>query len=85
LRTNIKVRDEPGRITFSIDGSRTYPSTGEVVDVRTKRIATLEDEVGQYVASEELLGIDFAKAGRCARATKLRLDRNGKGSPEKSR
>jgi len=67
-KTSIKLRDQPGWITFSIDGTRAYPSTGDVIDVGTKRIiATLEDETGKQVQSEKLLEIDFA-AGKPIRA-----------------
>ena len=59
--TNIPVRDQPGWITFSIDGRRAYPSTGEVIDIKSKKIlTTLEDEVGRHVQSEKLLEIVFA-------------------------
>lgn len=59
--TSIKLRDQPGWITFSIDGRHAYPSTGEVIDTRTKRIvATLEDETGKHVQSEKLLEVVFA-------------------------
>ncbi|HXI92767.1 MAG TPA: hypothetical protein VNO24_22415 [Blastocatellia bacterium] len=65
---SIKLRDQPGWITFSIDGRHAYPSTGEVIDTRTKRIvATLEDETGRHVQSEKLLEIVFA-GGKPARA-----------------
>jgi DNA-binding beta-propeller fold protein YncE len=58
---SVKLRDQPGWITFSIDGRHAYPSTGEVIDARTKRIvATLEDETGSHVQSEKLLEIVFA-------------------------
>ncbi len=44
----IQVRDQPGWITFSIDGKHAYPSTGEVFDTRTKkRIVALEDETAR--------------------------------------
>lgn len=57
----IELRDEPGWITFSIDGTFAYPSSGEVIEVATHRIvATLEDEEGRHVGSEKLLEIDFA-------------------------
>jgi len=56
----IPVRDQPGWITFSIDGAHAYPSTGEVFDVKTrKRIAALKDETGRDVGSEKLLEIVF--------------------------
>ena len=58
---SIAVRDQPGWITFSIDGERAYPSTGEVIDIKTKKIlTTLEDEMGRHVQSEKLLEIVFA-------------------------
>jgi len=59
-KTSIKVRDQPGWITFSIDGRFAYPSTGEVIDVHTKKIvAALQDEMGRQVGSEKLLEIVF--------------------------
>ena len=59
--TSVPVRDQPGWITFSIDGQRAYPSTGEVIDIKTKKIlTTLEDEAGRHVQSEKLLEIIFA-------------------------
>ena len=67
-KMSIKLRDQPGWITFSIDGTRAYPSTGDVIDTSTKDIvATLEDENGRHVQSEKLLEIDFAN-GRPVRA-----------------
>ena len=58
---SIKLRDQPGWITFSIDGRYAYPSTGEVIDTHSKRIvATLEDEAGRHVQSEKLLEVVFA-------------------------
>ncbi len=57
---SINLRDQPGWVTFSIDGTLAYPSTGDVIDVRThKIIATLTDEDGREVQSEKLLEIDF--------------------------
>jgi hypothetical protein len=57
---SVKVRDEPGWVTFSIDGKLAYPSTGEVIEVATRKIvATLSDEKGRDVQSEKLLEIDF--------------------------
>jgi hypothetical protein len=56
---SLKVRDEPGWITFSLDGRLAYPSTGDVFDVATRQIiATLTDETGRAVGSEKLLEID---------------------------
>jgi len=58
---SIVLRDEPGWITFSIDGRYAYPSTGDVIDVKTRKIITgLADEKDTAVQSEKLLEIDFA-------------------------
>ena len=57
---SIGCRDEPGWITFSIDGTLAYPSSGDVIDVTTREVITrLEDELGHQVASEKLLEIDW--------------------------
>src|SRR5262249_39343065 len=61
MKTSVKVRDEPGWITFGIDGRLGYSSTGDVIDAQTKQIvATLQDESGGRVESEKMLEIDFA-------------------------
>ena len=58
---SIELRDEPGWITFSIDGRLAYASTGEVIDVKTHKIvAALKDEKGVDVQSEKVVEIDFA-------------------------
>lgn len=57
---SIPLREEPGWITFSIDGRFAYPSTGEVIDVKTKKtLTTLADEKGSAVLSEKMVEIDF--------------------------
>ncbi|HWA27968.1 MAG TPA: hypothetical protein VG734_20115 [Lacunisphaera sp.] len=59
-KQSIPVRDQPGWITFSMDGKIVWPSTGEVIDAATKKIiATLKDENGGPVHSEKLMEIDF--------------------------
>lgn len=66
--TSIKLREQPGWITFSLDGKLAYPSTGEVIDVKTKKIITaLSDETGRQVHSEKLLEIVFVN-GKPVRA-----------------
>lgn len=58
--TTLKLRDQPGWISFSIDGRHAYPSTGEVFDTRTKKlIAALQDETGRQIGSEKLLEVVF--------------------------
>ena len=56
--TTLKVRDQPGWISFSIDGKYAYSSTGEIFDARSKRlIKSLTDEDGRQFMSEKLLEI----------------------------
>jgi DNA-binding beta-propeller fold protein YncE len=58
--TTIPLQDMPGWITFSIDGTFAYPSSGEVIDVRTRRtLQTLKDEHENSVASEKMVEVDF--------------------------
>jgi DNA-binding beta-propeller fold protein YncE len=58
--TSILLRDQPGWVTFSIDGRYAYPSTGDVIDTRTRTIvARLTDEQGQAVQSEKMLEVVF--------------------------
>ena len=60
--SSIELRDEPGWITFSLDGRFAYPSTGDVLDVATHKIVgELKDENGVAVQSEKKLEVDFAK------------------------
>jgi DNA-binding beta-propeller fold protein YncE len=75
-KTTIKLRDEPGWIAFSLDGTTAFASTGDLIDVKTKKIvATLQDEKGVEVESEKMIEIDFAN-GRPVKAS----DQFGKGA-----
>lgn len=57
---SIALREQPGWITFSRDGAFAYPSTGEVIDAKSRKIvATLSDDEGRPVHSEKMLEIDF--------------------------
>jgi DNA-binding beta-propeller fold protein YncE len=57
---SVALREQPGWVTFSLDGSFAYPSTGEVIDVKSREIvAALSDEQGRPVHSEKMLEIDF--------------------------
>jgi len=65
---SVKLRDMPGWVTFSVDGRYAFPSTGDVIDTQTKRIAaTLHDEHGQDVQSEKMLELVFSN-GKLVRA-----------------
>jgi hypothetical protein len=59
--STVDVRAQPRWITFSIDGRYAYPSSGDVIDTRSKKVvAILEDDDGMFVHSEKMLEIDFA-------------------------
>ena len=58
--TTIPLQDMRGWITFSIDGKYAYPSSGEVIEVKTRRIlTTLTDEFNNSVESEKMPEIGF--------------------------
>lgn len=58
--TSIPLRDQPGWVTFSLDGRYAYASTGDVIDTRTKKVvAGLTDETGRAVGSEKMVEIDI--------------------------
>jgi DNA-binding beta-propeller fold protein YncE len=59
-RESLAVREQPGWITFSLDGRLAYPSTGEVIDVASRRtVASLTDGQGREVHSEKMVEIHF--------------------------
>ena len=58
--TAVVLRDEPGWVTFSLDGRHVWPSTGEIIDAKSRKIiATLKDEKGADVQSEKIVEIHF--------------------------
>lgn len=59
-KATVMLRDQPGWVTFSLDGIHAWPSTGEVIDVKSKKlVAALQDETGRQIGSEKLLEVDF--------------------------
>ena len=55
---SVKLREQPGWVTFSLDGRYAYPSTGDVIDTKTKNILVrLTDEKGREVHSEKVIEI----------------------------
>ncbi len=60
-KTSILLKDMPGWITFSLDGKYAYPATGDVIDVKTRKIvASLEDQEHNDVQSEKMVEIHFS-------------------------
>lgn len=57
---SIELADEPGWLTFSLDGRWAYPSTGQIIDTSTRKIVSqLTDEHGAAVMSEKMLQVIF--------------------------
>jgi hypothetical protein len=57
---SIELRDQPGWITFSIDGKFAYPSTGDIIATKTRKIvAQLSDEEKRAVQSEKMIEIEL--------------------------
>jgi hypothetical protein len=76
----VRLREQPGWITFSVDGRFAYPSTGDVVDARTKKvIAGLRDEKGREVHSEKIVEIIFREGAVIGAGDQFGLGRRGKG------
>jgi hypothetical protein len=61
VQTIAPLIDDPGWVTFTLKGDYAYPSTGDVIDPRTKKIvARLKDEQGRDVQSEKVIEIDWS-------------------------
>jgi len=66
--TTIRCQDMTGWITFSINGKYAYPSSGDVIEVKTRKIVThLEDENHNWVQSEKMVEVHLAN-GKCVAA-----------------
>jgi YVTN family beta-propeller protein len=69
-KESIRLRKQPGWITFGLDGRHAYAPTGEIIDVATKQIvAQLIDETGALVKSEKMVEIHLTPDGRAVRAS----------------
>ena len=65
---SIPQRDCVGWLSFSLDGKVAYSSTGEIVEVATRKVvAALQDETGRQVQSEKLLDLTIV-SGKVVRA-----------------
>jgi DNA-binding beta-propeller fold protein YncE len=66
--TTIALDDMPGWITFSMDGQYAYPSSGEVIHAKTRKVLyLLQDERYNTVSSEKMVEV-FMKNGRVVKA-----------------
>ena len=78
-KESIAVREQPGWVTFSLDGKLGYPSTGEVIDTATKKILTaLADEMGREVHSEKMVEIQWRGGGVVAVGDQFGVGRVGR-------
>jgi hypothetical protein len=63
-KESLTVRDEPGWVTFTVAGDLAYPSTGDVFNVKTKKLVTqLADEKGGILMSEKMVEIHVNENG----------------------
>jgi hypothetical protein len=53
-KETIRLSDQPGWITFSIDGHYALPSTGDIINAVTKRIVTRLLKTGAILQSEKI-------------------------------
>jgi hypothetical protein len=75
-KESIALRDQPGWITFSLDGKYAFPSTGEIIDVATKKIIySLSDEQGNIVQSEKVIEIHFKNGKAISKGDQFGLGR----------
>jgi hypothetical protein len=75
--STIPLQDMPGWITFTLDGKYAYPSSGEVIDVKTRKIiTTLKDEFSNNVASEKMLELQFSGRQLVRAADQFGIGRN---------
>lgn len=78
-RESVVLREQPGWVTFGLDGKFAYLSTGEVIDVASKRIvAALADERGRQVHSEKMVEIDFREGSPLAAGDQFGVGRKTK-------
>lgn len=71
---SISLRDQPGWVTFSLDGKHAWPSTGEIIDIANKKIIkTLSDENGGIVQSEKIIEIHFQNGKAIAKGDQFGL------------
>ena len=75
-KTSIALRDQPGWISFSMDGKYAFPSTGEVIEVASKKIIkSLADEKAGIVQSEKVVEIHFKNGRAIAKGDQFGLGR----------
>jgi hypothetical protein len=75
---SIKLREQPGWVTFSLDGKVAISSTGEIIDTVTKKIiAALFDENGREVHSEKIVEIVWDGNSITAAGDQFGLGRKG--------
>jgi DNA-binding beta-propeller fold protein YncE len=73
---SVKLREQPGWVTFSLDGKFAYPSTGEVIDTDTKKVtAVLADEKGGEVHGEKMVEVHFKEGKPVAAGDQFGLGR----------
>jgi hypothetical protein len=83
---SVKLREQPGWVTFSLDGRYAYPSTGDVIDTKTKKIVfRLTDEKGREVHSEKVVEIVLIDGVPVRVGDQFGLGRKGQTAGQASR
>lgn len=83
---SLLLREQPGWVTFNLDGRWAYPSTGEVIDTKAKKIITaLCDEQGRAVHSEKMVEVVFRGGAPVRAGDQFGLGRAGQMTPPKQR
>ena len=78
LQRPVAMQERPEPTCLSLDGRFAYPSTGDVVDTRTKKVVTgLQEEAGREVHSEKLLEVVFKGGGPVRAGDQFGLGRAG--------
>lgn len=73
---SVELRDQPGWVTFSMDGKHAWPSTGEIIDIASKTIIhRLADEKGEIVQSEKIVEIHFQNGKAVTKGDQFGLGR----------
>ncbi len=60
-RTAVELSAQPRWLAFSADGRFAYPSTGDIVDTRTRKVVGALEDAGAKIDSAHLVEIDMPR------------------------
>ena len=77
--TSIPLQDMPGWVTMSLDGRYAYPSSGEVIEVKSRKILSiLKDEFHNTVCSEKMVEIHMVDGKAIKAGDQFGIGQSGK-------